>query len=60
MFNETKAWEWFNKTEGLEYGFKNFLFGWIDTEDSNVPPVGDLDFGFFIFTLAEKIPVLGP
>jgi len=59
-FDETKAWAWFNKTEGLEYGYKNFFWGWIDTEDGNMPPVADLDFAFLVFTLGEKIPVLGP
>lgn len=31
-FNETRAKEFFLRTEGLPYGFHNFLFGWIDTE----------------------------
>lgn len=59
-FDEAKAWAWFKRTEGLEYGFKNFLFGWIDTEDKNMPPVADLDFVFFMFSIIEKIPALGP
>lgn len=31
-FNETGVKEFFNKTEGLPYGFHNFLYGWIDSE----------------------------
>ena len=38
-FNETKAREFFYETEGLSYGFHNFLFGWIDTVEDNYPPL---------------------
>jgi hypothetical protein len=38
-FNETAAIEFFNSTEGLPYGFHNFLFGWIDTVEDNLPPL---------------------
>jgi hypothetical protein len=38
-FNETAAIEFFKSTEGLPYGYHNFLFGWIDTVDSNLPPL---------------------
>ena len=38
-FNETAAREFFNKTEGLPYGYHNFLFGWIDTPADNLPPL---------------------
>lgn len=38
-FNETAAIEFFNKTEGLPYGFHNFLFGWVDTPEDNIPPI---------------------
>jgi hypothetical protein len=31
-FNETAAQNFFFKTEGLPYGFHNFMFGWIDHE----------------------------
>ena len=30
-FNETAAKEFFFRTEGLPYGFHNFLYGWIDS-----------------------------
>lgn len=39
QFNETACIEFFNKTEGLPYGFHNFLFGWVDTPEDNLPPI---------------------
>ena len=30
-FNELAAIDFFFKTEGLPYGYHNFLYGWIDT-----------------------------
>jgi len=39
VFNETAAQEFFLKTEGLPYGYHNFLFGWIDTPVDNLPPL---------------------
>jgi hypothetical protein len=38
-FNEKAANDWFFQTEGLPYGYHNFLFGWIDTPRDNLPPV---------------------
>lgn len=38
-FNETAAREFFAKTEGLPYGYHNFLYGWIDTPRDNIPPL---------------------
>jgi len=55
-FNETKANEWFtNGIEGLPYGYEIFLWGWIDTVDSNMPwAITHLHFEF-LFTVLEKI-----
>jgi len=36
-FNNTAAWEMFNQLQGLEYGFRNFLWGWVDTLEDNYP-----------------------
>ena len=36
-FNSTAAVEWFYTVEGLEYGFENMLFAWIDTAEANYP-----------------------
>ena len=38
-FNESAAIEFFKYTEGLPYGYHNFLFGWIDTPEDNLPPL---------------------
>ena len=55
-FNESKAVEWFvNGIEGLPYGYEIFLWGWIDTVDSNMPwAITHLHFEF-LFTVLEKI-----
>lgn len=37
-FDEKKANDWFFETEGLPYGYHNFLFGWMDTQRDNLPP----------------------
>jgi hypothetical protein len=39
IFNETAAQEFFFATEGVPYGYHNFLFGWIDTAEENWPPL---------------------
>lgn len=36
-FNEDLSREFFFKTEGLPYGYHNFLFGWMDTPRDNLP-----------------------
>ena len=55
-FNPEKAVEWFvNEREGLDYGYRNFIFGWIDTPDQNMPFVIEHDHLEFIFTILEKI-----
>jgi hypothetical protein len=49
-FNETAAQEFFFSTEGLPYGFHNFLFGWIDTENiAPLLPDGGITQVFSIF-----------
>lgn len=54
-FDEDKAWAWFKKTAGLPYGYRNFLFGWIDTKDQNYPPILDIEFIFIVFRLLEQV-----
>ena len=41
--------------EGFPYGYHNFLFGWIDTEKDNFPPLLDNDFVAMVFSILEKI-----
>ena len=49
-FDEKAALEFFLRTEGLPYGFHNFLFGWIDSEDiAPMLPVGGVTQFFTIF-----------
>jgi hypothetical protein len=38
-FNVTAAWEWFATVEGLDYGYNNMLWGWVDTVQDNYPCV---------------------
>jgi hypothetical protein len=55
-FNNTKALEWFmNGIEGQPYGYPIFLFGWIDTVDSNMPWAITHEHLEFLFTVLEKI-----
>jgi len=39
----------------MPYGYHNFLFGWIDTEKDNIPPVTTLDFLYVLFSMLERI-----
>jgi len=36
-FNSQSANEFFQSTKGLDYGWNNILFGWVDTEENNYP-----------------------
>ncbi|CDW81161.1 UNKNOWN [Stylonychia lemnae] len=53
-FNETAAREFFNQTEGLPYGYHNFLFGWIDTPEDNLPPIIPPGLVPVVFSVLEK------
>eukprot|EP01006_Ploeotia_vitrea_P011933 TRINITY_DN3171_c0_g1_i1.p1 TRINITY_DN3171_c0_g1~~TRINITY_DN3171_c0_g1_i1.p1 ORF type:complete len:607 (+),score=325.94 TRINITY_DN3171_c0_g1_i1:78-1898(+) len=35
--NETAMWQFFKQHEGLDYGFGNILWGWIDQPEGNYP-----------------------
>mmetsp|Transcript_3082 Transcript_3082/g.2652 ORF Transcript_3082/g.2652 Transcript_3082/m.2652 type:complete len:130 (+) Transcript_3082:1166-1555(+) len=39
----------------MPYGFHNFMFGWIDTEDKSFPPTIDINFVAPLFALVESI-----
>jgi len=54
-FNEKKAQDFFFLTEGLPYGYHNFLFGWIDTAEDNWPPLLPSDFVPIVFSLFEQV-----
>jgi len=38
-FDEKAAQDWFFQTQGLPYGYHNFLYGWVDTPMDNIPPL---------------------
>jgi hypothetical protein len=54
-FNNTAAYEWFKTVEGTPYGYHNFLFGWIDSEEGSLPAILDINFVYTIFSVLEKV-----
>ena len=42
-------------TEGLPYGYHNFLYGWIDTANDNWPPLLPRNFGPIMFAVLERV-----
>jgi hypothetical protein len=54
-FNEKKAIEFFNSVEGLNYGYHNFVFSWLDTEKDNWPGFADGDSVFMMVALFSKL-----
>ena len=54
-FNETAAREFFLQTEGLPYGYHNFLFGWVDTPSDNLPPLIPNGLIPIIFSILEDL-----
>lgn len=54
-YNDTSAIEFFNKVQGLPYGYHNFLYGWIDTPEDNFPEILPKDLVPIAFTILEKI-----
>lgn len=47
--NIDKAVKYFESMEGLPYGYHNFLFGWLDDVNKNVPPITTIDYIFVVF-----------
>lgn len=37
MFDANKAWDFYSKWSGYDYGYGTFVFGWLDTFKSNFP-----------------------
>ena len=54
-FDEKKAQDFFFETEGLPYGYYNFLYGWVDTPNDNWPPLVPREFVPILFKLVEDI-----
>lgn len=41
--------------EGYPYGYHNFLFGWIDLPEGNLPPVLDKNLIMVVFSFIERL-----
>ena len=54
-FDEQGAIDFFFQTEGLPYGYHNFLYGWIDTPSDNLPPLLPHEGVPIVFAILEKI-----
>jgi len=54
-FDEKAANKFFFETEGLPYGYHNFLFSWIDTPEMNWPPLVPTHLVPIGFGILEKI-----
>lgn len=52
--NVDKVMEWFRTVEGLNYGYHNFLFGWVDTA-KNFPKFIDYEIAMPLFSIVEKL-----
>jgi len=53
-FNVDDAIAFFKSTEGMPYGYHNFLYGWIDTAEDNWPPLLPVHFVPAMFSVVEK------
>ena len=54
-FDIPAAKEFYAETEGLPYGFHNFIFSWIDTPKDNLPPLFPDGIVPVVFSIMEKI-----
>lgn len=54
-FDVQKAQDWFFQTEGLPYGYHNFLYGWMDTPRDNLPPSMPNEMIPIIFSMVENV-----
>lgn len=56
VFDEDKTWEFIDKLieNKTNYGFHNFIYGWIDTPDQNLPDFLDLDFLSILLRLLDN------
>jgi hypothetical protein len=54
-FDVEKAIQFYNSVEGLNYGFHNFVFTWLDTEKDNWPAWVDSDLLFTAVALFSRV-----
>lgn len=53
--NVAKVWEAFKRLDGNDYGFRNYIFTLIDTEDQNMNEMFDFVFASVVLDKAERI-----
>lgn len=54
-YNVTQAAEFFKRMEGFPYGYHNFLSGWIDLPEGNLPPILDKNLILVLFGYIERL-----
>jgi hypothetical protein len=54
-FDVQKAYAWYKTVEGLDYGFHNFVFTWLDTERDNWPEWVESETLFFAIGLFDTV-----
>jgi len=54
-FNTRAAKNWFSDHEGLPYGYHNFLFGWLDTPENNLPQLVPHQMVPILFSMLEPV-----
>lgn len=54
-FNEQAANDWFFQTEGLPYGYHNFIYGWMDTPRDNLPPDLPNELAPIVFSMLDNV-----
>jgi hypothetical protein len=54
-FDEKRAWDWFNKTAGMPYGYRNFIFVFLDTINQNLPDIVDVEFVYMASKIMENL-----
>ena len=54
-FDEKAAQDFFFQTEGLPYGYHNFMYGWINSATGNWPPLMPNELVPVAFALFDKL-----
>jgi len=54
-WNNDAAIQFFKENEGYPYGYHNFLYSWIDTEENNYPPVIPYKFVPVLFGMLNHL-----
>ena len=58
-FNESAAIAFYKENEGLDYGYRNMLWGWIDTLNDNYPCVPDDNYSAVCTSWEFFEPIFG-